>query len=204
MFRHMAGNMLRIQEKMLESWESLSSSAPDPLKPLFKVSAAAGRSIVEAQRRMVEGSAPSRPQPSPAPKPASSGAPGPATAAKPAAAAEPAAPAKEAPKAAVKPVVPEKPREQAVAGAKPGTEQPAAEPKPATAPIGEDDLTVIKGVGPALAAKLNAYGITSLAQIAAWTEQDIENIERDVLPRTYKGRIERDDWRGQAKAARSS
>lgn len=63
--------------------------------------------------------------------------------------------------------------------------------------VGPDDLTQIKGVGPKLAEKLQARGITSFAQIAGWSEADIAALDEDML--SLKGRIERDDWVGQAK-----
>lgn len=78
----------------------------------------------------------------------------------------------------------------------------APAPKPAVAaqaaPAGQaDDLTRLNGVGPVLARKLHAAGVTRFAQIAAWTEQDIAAMD-DKL--SFKGRIERDGWVAQAKA----
>ena len=61
---------------------------------------------------------------------------------------------------------------------------------------GADDLTRISGVGPVLVGKLNDAGITSFAQIAAFTAEDIARIDEQL---NFKGRIERDDWIGQAK-----
>ena len=67
-----------------------------------------------------------------------------------------------------------------------------------TAPDGKpDDLKKISGVGPVLEKKLNALGITTYAQIAAFSADDIAQID-DVL--SFHGRIDRDDWVGQAKA----
>lgn len=66
-----------------------------------------------------------------------------------------------------------------------------------TAPEGAaDDLKKIGGVGPAIEKKLNALGITQFAQIAAFTADDIARVD-EVL--NFKGRIEREDWIGQAK-----
>jgi len=59
-----------------------------------------------------------------------------------------------------------------------------------------DDLTALKGVGPALAEKLAANGVTSFAQIAAWTEEEISEIDKKL---DFKGRIEREGWVEQAK-----
>jgi len=67
-----------------------------------------------------------------------------------------------------------------------------------TAPEGEpDDLKKISGVGPVLENKLHALGITKFAQVAGFTVEEIAKID-DAL--NFKGRIERDDWVGQAKA----
>ena len=64
-------------------------------------------------------------------------------------------------------------------------------------PEGSDDLTRLKGVGPKLAAQLNALGVTSFAQIASWSEADIDRID-DQLGR-FKGRVRRDNWIEQAR-----
>ena len=66
-----------------------------------------------------------------------------------------------------------------------------------TAPAGEpDDLKKISGVGPVIEKKLHALGITQYQQVAAFTADDIANVD-DAL--AFKGRIERDDWLAQAK-----
>ncbi|HEY0958301.1 MAG TPA: hypothetical protein VGE05_03400 [Novosphingobium sp.] len=62
---------------------------------------------------------------------------------------------------------------------------------------GGDDLRRIKGVGPKLAALLHSLGITSYAQVAAWTDADIDRI--DAKLGTFAGRIRRDSWVEQAK-----
>ena len=78
-------------------------------------------------------------------------------------------------------------------------EAPKAAPKkaaPKKAAAGEaDDLKRISGVGPALEKKLNGFGITTFAQIAAWSPEDIADFD-DKL--SFKGRIERDNWLEQA------
>ncbi len=67
-----------------------------------------------------------------------------------------------------------------------------------TAPEGEaDDLKKLSGVGPVLEKKLNALGITRFTQIAAFTAEDVAKVD-EVL--NFKGRVEREDWVGQAKA----
>ncbi len=74
----------------------------------------------------------------------------------------------------------------------------AASPPPAPTPAaGSDDLARIKGVGPKLAALLGQLGVTSFAQIAAWSEADIDRI--DIQLGTFEGRIRRDGWVEQCK-----
>ncbi|MEM6494094.1 MAG: hypothetical protein AAF650_06905 [Pseudomonadota bacterium] len=75
--------------------------------------------------------------------------------------------------------------------------KPAPSPKPAPASDGADDLSQIKGVGPKLVALLKAEGVTSFAQIAAWSDSDIEAI--DAKLGRFSGRIARDQWVDQAK-----
>ena len=83
---------------------------------------------------------------------------------------------------------------------------PAKEEKPAStgdrgrvyesAPEQVDDLKKISGVGPALEEKLNGFGIYTFAQIAEWSQENINTFD-DLL--SFKGRIERDNWIAQAK-----
>ncbi|MEC8197197.1 MAG: helix-hairpin-helix domain-containing protein, partial [Pseudomonadota bacterium] len=81
-----------------------------------------------------------------------------------------------------------------VVAEKPKAKKPAA--KKASAAGGADDLKQLKGVGPALEKKLHDNGVTTFAQIAAWTAEDIADMD-DKL--SFKGRIERDGWVDQAK-----
>ena len=73
----------------------------------------------------------------------------------------------------------------------------AAAPKAKAADAGADDLKQLSGVGPALEKKLLAAGVTTFAQIAAWTEADIAEFDEKL---SFKGRIEREGWVEQAKA----
>jgi predicted flap endonuclease-1-like 5' DNA nuclease len=93
--------------------------------------------------------------------------------------------------------------------AEPVTAKPPAQAAPAQAapaaakPLPKrvekrDDLTAIGGIGPALERKLNAAGISSYAQLAALSSDDIEHLEKNIIK--FSGRIRRDDWIGQAKA----
>lgn len=68
--------------------------------------------------------------------------------------------------------------------------------KPAVKPT-DDDLKQISGIGPGLEKKLKEHGYTSLAQLAALTDAQIETLEKTVI--RFPGRIKRDDWKGQAK-----
>ena len=78
--------------------------------------------------------------------------------------------------------------------AAPKAEKKAEAPKAAAA--GADDLKQLSGVGPALEKKLHEAGVTSFAQIAAWTEADVEEFGEKL---SFKGRIEREGWIEQAK-----
>ena len=60
-----------------------------------------------------------------------------------------------------------------------------------------DDLKKITGVGPVLEGKLHNLGIYHFSQVAAFTAEEIENIDAEL---NFKGRIDRDDWLGQAVA----
>lgn len=60
-----------------------------------------------------------------------------------------------------------------------------------------DDLKVIKGIGPVIEKALNASGIYSYRQIAHFTPANIEWVNTHL---DFHGRIEREDWIGQAKA----
>ncbi|MGZ2258310.1 hypothetical protein [Roseobacter sp. A03A-229] len=65
---------------------------------------------------------------------------------------------------------------------------------------GADDLKKISGVGPKLEETLNSLGIWHFDQVAALTKEDIAWVDERLR---FKGRIERDDWVGQAKTLAS-
>ena len=75
-------------------------------------------------------------------------------------------------------------------------EKKADAPKKAKAAAGGDDLKQLSGVGPALEKKLHEAGVTTFAQIAAWTEADVAAMDEKL---SFKGRIEREGWIEQAK-----
>ena len=59
-----------------------------------------------------------------------------------------------------------------------------------------DDLKRISGVGPKLEQTLNSLGIWHFEQVAKLTKKDIAWVDERLR---FKGRIERDDWVGQAR-----
>ncbi len=83
---------------------------------------------------------------------------------------------------------PPMPNEPAETVPEPAAAEAAAEPA-------ADELQRIRGIGPAIEAKLNAGGITSFAQMAALDDEAIVKLDAEL---DLKGRIERDDWVAQA------
>ncbi len=73
-----------------------------------------------------------------------------------------------------------------------------SQPELFDAPRGEaDDLKLISGIGPKLEQKLNSIGIWHYAQVAAWTQAEIDWVNAAI---SFRGRIERERWVVQAKA----
>ena len=60
----------------------------------------------------------------------------------------------------------------------------------------EDNLCEIKGIGKVIDEKLKNLGVFHFEQIAQWTQKDIAWIDEHLA---FKGRVEREDWIGQAK-----
>ncbi|MEP7455306.1 hypothetical protein [Phyllobacterium sp. SB3] len=90
-------------------------------------------------------------------------------------------------------------REKARADTKPPVAQPVVKSAAAgltdsISPKVTDDLKKISGVGPKLEQVLNAMGVRSYAQIAAWSAADAAKIDEQLK---LNGRISRDDWIGQ-------
>lgn len=80
---------------------------------------------------------------------------------------------------------------------------PKESPQKSTAPTSKpadtskkDNLRRLIGIGPANERKLNSHGITTFAQIAAWTAADIKRVEEYL---EFDGRISREKWVQQAK-----
>ncbi|NND59893.1 MAG: hypothetical protein HKN49_06445, partial [Gammaproteobacteria bacterium] len=64
-------------------------------------------------------------------------------------------------------------------------------------PRGEaDNLQRIRGIGPVLEQRLNEIGVFHFDQLANLTDEDVELVTLGL--RTIPGRIDRDDWIGQA------
>ncbi len=74
----------------------------------------------------------------------------------------------------------------------------AAKPAKASAAPAEGavtDVSLIGGVGPKLKEKLEGYGVTTLAQIAAMSEDDLAAMDEALA---LRGRATRDEWVAQA------
>ena len=63
-------------------------------------------------------------------------------------------------------------------------------------PTAGDPLTLLKGLGPKAAARLQAIGVTRFDQIAGWNDADVAAI--DARMGAFQGRIVRDRWVEQA------
>lgn len=77
---------------------------------------------------------------------------------------------------------------------------PPASPPEVTAPAPVQvagDLARIKGLGPKLQSLLPTLGVATVADIAAWSEADIDRIDAQLG--TFAGRIRKDNWVEQAK-----
>ena len=67
----------------------------------------------------------------------------------------------------------------------------------APAGVAADDLKLITGVGPVLERNMNALGITTWAQVAGLTPDQITSVEGEL---GFRGRVTRDKWLEQAEA----
>ncbi len=75
-------------------------------------------------------------------------------------------------------------------------EAPKDEAPKADDAAGADDLKKLDGAGPAAVKKLNEAGITTFAQIAAMSADDVARVEEET---GLKGKFERGNWVEQAK-----
>jgi predicted flap endonuclease-1-like 5' DNA nuclease len=101
-------------------------------------------------------------------------------------------------KAARKAEVAEIPSEPSTAPASIGWKPGRKLPTFLDAPIGPtDDLSLLKGVGPRLAARLREVGVFYYAQIADWSPDEVKLV--DAKLENFRGRIEKDQLIEQAK-----
>lgn len=85
-----------------------------------------------------------------------------------------------------------------VAGPEPS---PALVPTPETIAVAvdwPDDLKAIRGIGPKIESLLHDHGVTRFAEIAAWSDADVDRLAALIGPLGH--RIRSEDWRGQAAA----
>ncbi len=79
----------------------------------------------------------------------------------------------------------------------------AAAPAPAAAPVSDgapDDLKRIRGVGVATETRLNAMGVRTYVDVARWSAADIARFSEAL---DMPGRIEKENWVGQAQVLAS-
>ncbi|MFZ3485467.1 hypothetical protein [Sphingomonas sp. 3-13AW] len=82
----------------------------------------------------------------------------------------------------------------------PAASEPVAAPQPTPTPAvpmaAATDLTTLKGLGPKVAAQLAELGVTSIADLAALSPAEAEQIDASLG--TFQGRMARDRWVEQA------
>ncbi|MFK0330553.1 helix-hairpin-helix domain-containing protein [Rhizobium sp. NPDC090275] len=100
----------------------------------------------------------------------------------------------------IRPAAPKKTAERVKLAVVADKAEPVAKTKTAAAkPVRgkrADDLKQISGVGPKLEQVLNAKGVRTLAEIAAWSDADVARLDAEL---GFDGRIARDGWVAQAK-----
>lgn len=73
---------------------------------------------------------------------------------------------------------------------------------PIEADAPDDSLQSIRGIGAVSEERLRAIGVTTIAQISAWSEDDVDMVAAQI--KVSVERIRREDWVGQARAAARS
>lgn len=74
---------------------------------------------------------------------------------------------------------------------------PSPAPPETPSPAPPDDLCLIRGIGPKIEELLHELGITRFAQIAAWSDTDIDRVASHLG--AFRDRVRRDDWVGNAR-----
>lgn len=78
-----------------------------------------------------------------------------------------------------------------------GTTSTATMERPAwDASVEPDDLKRVEGVAGVVEARLHEIGITTFKEITTWDAEDMDRIDDQL---GFEGRIQRDDWQGQAR-----
>jgi NADH-quinone oxidoreductase subunit E len=162
-------------------------SAVGSWKAAFDERIAAAKKAKEEAARAAEAAKNAAPAPAPAP----------ASASAPAAAPAPVAVKAETPKPAPAAKAPAKAPAKAEEATPVGDEFKPELLKAARDGGKGDDLELIWGVGPKLAAMLNRMGVYHFDQIAAWNDMNLAWVDQNL--EGFKGRAKRDDWIGQAK-----
>lgn len=90
---------------------------------------------------------------------------------------------------------PVKAKPVAVVAAK--AEKPKRQKVARVAEVQADDLKRISGIGPKLEQVLNEMGVRRYADVALWSDKDVQRIDDQL---GFAGRIARDGWVAQAKA----
>lgn len=159
---------------------------PGPVKPGSVTASTPAQAPAQAASPAPAAPAASAASAAPAAPAASESAPAPAPA--PAAAETPAPMPEQAPEAAPEPAAPT-----------PATSEEGTRPATLDAPRegGADDLKKIKGIGPKLEKLCNSLGFYHFDQIAAWTEDEVAWVDRNL--EGFKGRVSRDTWVEQAR-----
>ena len=84
-------------------------------------------------------------------------------------------------------------------GLEPAVPMPTFSEAPtAEIPAVTDDLRAIRGIGPSMERKLQGIGIVSYRQLALLDGAELERVRGELTD--FRGRIERENWVGQARA----
>ncbi|NNF79385.1 MAG: EAL domain-containing protein, partial [Rhizobiales bacterium] len=82
------------------------------------------------------------------------------------------------------------------APAKPAPSTTVPDLSPPAQPVVPDNLSLISGIGPTMASDLKGLGIVSFQQLADLSDEDADNVNQQT---GFPGRVEREEWREQAR-----